>query len=147
MNLDSIAAIAGIVSSVAIVATLAYLAVQSRQANSMLLGNSRQAAMSTDVALLTAILANADTASRILGSDPEEVKSQALLIIFMRSREFQWLQFRAGTLDRQTLESYMSPVNVWLTAELGAAWWASNRRNFDPDFVAFVDAWIAGRTP
>jgi hypothetical protein len=56
MTLDSIAALAEIISSVAIVATLIYLAVQSRQTKDMLLGNSRQAAMSADVTLLTNLL-------------------------------------------------------------------------------------------
>ena len=144
MRLDRLAALSEIVSSVAIVVTLAYLAVQSRQTNEMLLGNSRQAALSTDVALLTNIIDHADAASRILGFTPEDVENQTLLIIFMRSREYQWRQFKNGTLDRETLISNMSPVASWLGGDVGSTWWASSDQAFDPEFVEFVNAWLAG---
>lgn len=142
MKLDRLAATAEIISSVAIVATLAYLAVQARQTNDMLIGNSRQAAMATDVQLLTTQLENPVIASRILELDPEDMQNQALLIIFVRSREFQWFQYRSGTLDRQTFESYMAPVGRWLHSDIGSAWWATSHGTFDPDFTAFVDDWL-----
>lgn len=145
MKIERLAAIAEIVSSVAIVATLAYLAIQSKQTNDMLLGSSRQAAVAADVTLLTSALDHPAAAARILGLDPETMQTQALLIIFMRAREFQWLQYRSGTLDRETFESYMSPASTWLQSDLGAAWWASYHGQFDRDFVEFVNAWLESR--
>jgi len=130
------------VSSVAIVATLVYLAVQSKQTNNMLHGNSRQAAMSADVTLLSTIIDHPDIAGKILGIGSEHVQNQSLLIMFMRTREFQWFQYKAGTLDRETFESYMSPVAFWMHSDVSAAFWARFKRGFDPAFVAFVDGMI-----
>ena len=122
MKLEKVAALAEIVSSVAIVATLAYLAIQSQQTNRMLLGNSRQAALAADLSLLSTQISNPEVGARILELDANGIQNQAMLISFMRIREYQWLQFRNGTLDRETFESYVSPVRFWLTSEIGAQW-------------------------
>jgi hypothetical protein len=120
MKLEKMAALAEIISSVAIVATLAYLAIQAQQTNRMLLGDSRQAALEADLTILSSQINNPEVASRILGYDVEDVQNQALLISFMRIREYQWLQFNNGTLDREAFESYVSPVVFWLSSEIGA---------------------------
>jgi hypothetical protein len=139
MTLEQWAAIAEIVSSAAIVATLVYLAIQAQQAKDMLLGNSRQAVIATDVTLLTNVFNNPDPAARILRMDSKQVEHQSLLILFVRSREYQWFQYQKGTLDRETFESYMSPLKAWLGDGLGAAFWSTNQRSFDQEFVEFVN--------
>jgi hypothetical protein len=48
MKIEKLAAIGELVSSVAIVSTLVYLAVQTQQTNSALIGNSRQATLMAD---------------------------------------------------------------------------------------------------
>lgn len=143
MKLEKTAAIAEIVSSIAIVATLAYLAIQSQQTNNMLVGNSRQAALQADLQLLSNTLNNPETAARLLGLDAEQVQNEALLIHFMRTREYQWLQYQTGTLDLDTLESYMAPVGFWLLSDIGAAWWARSQEGFDPEFAGFVNSFLA----
>ena len=135
-------AIAEIASSIAIVVTLIYLAIQSQQTNSMLVGNSRQAALQADLQLVSNSFNNPEVAARILGIDAEEVESQSLLIHLMRTREFQWLQYQNGALDLDTFESYMTPVDPWLSTEIGASWWAVNQRAFDPEFAEFVNAFL-----
>lgn len=147
MKLETTAAVAEIVSSIAIVVTLAYLAIQSQQTNNMLVGTSRQAGLDADSRLLSDTLNNPEVASRILGFDVERIQNEALLIQFMRTREYQWLQFQRGTLDRETLESYMQPVSSWLSSEIGAAWWATTQSAFDPDFAEFVNALLDRSTP
>jgi hypothetical protein len=147
MKLDKTAAVAEIVSSIAIVATLAYLAIQSQQTNDMLVGNSRQAALEADLQLLSNTLNNPTIASRILGFPVERIQNQALLIHFMRTREYQWLQYQMGTLDRDTLESYVQPVDVWLTSEVGDAWWRENQGSFDPEFAQFINEFLERNRP
>jgi len=132
------------VSSIAIVATLFYLALQNAQTNRMLLGNTRQAAIATDVALLAATMEHPDVLAEIIGIDSESAQIQSMLILFIRSREFQWFQYRNGSLDRETFESYMRPVMTWLGGGAGAAYWADSQSGFDPEFTAFVNEWIAG---
>jgi hypothetical protein len=140
MKLETTAAVAEIVSSIAIVATLAYLAIQAQQTNNMLVGNSRQAALAADIQLLSNTLDNPEVTARILGRDVEQVRNEAVLIHFMRTREYEWFQYQSGTLDQETFESHMTPVGGWLTTEIGASWWASYQRQFDPRFAAFVNA-------
>lgn len=146
MKLERTAAIAEIVSSIAIVGTLAYLAIQSHQTNNMLVGNSRQAALEADVQLFSNALDNPDIMARILGHDVEQVRNESLLIQFMRTREYEWFQYQNGTLDRETFESHMTPVGGWLSTEIGGSWWASYQRQFDPKFVAFVNAILKRRS-
>jgi hypothetical protein len=144
MKLEKMAALAEIISSVAIVATLAYLAIQAQQTNRMLLGDSRQAALEADLTILSSQINNPEVASRILGYDVEDVQNQALLISFMRIREYQWLQFNNGTLDREAFESYVSPVAFWLSSEIGAEWWTGGiQSSFDAEFVEFVDQLVS----
>jgi hypothetical protein len=140
MKLETTAAIAEIVSSIAIVATLAYLAIQSQQTNNMLVGNSRQAALDADIQLLSNTLDNPEITARILGLDVERVENEAMLIQLMRTREYEWFQYENGTLDRETFESHMTPVEGWLSGEIGARWWTSSQRDFDPEFADFVNA-------
>jgi len=148
MKLGRAAALAEIISSVAIVATLAYLAIQSNQTNSMLLGNSRQTALAADMTLLTTQISNPEVGARILGLDAEDAQNQAMLISFMRIREYQWFQYKNGTLDREAFESYVSPVRFWLSSEIGARWWAGGiQSNFDPEFADFVNGLVAGGEP
>lgn len=144
MKLEKLSATAEIVSSVAIVATLAYLAVQARQTNDMLLGNSRQATLMSDMNYLSAALQYPEEAARLLEQPPDDMRESTLLIIFFRTREFAWFQFRNGALDREALESYMRPVLPTLRSEIGASWWASiGQTAFDSEFVGFVNEWMS----
>ena len=144
MKLEKIAALAEIISSVAIVATLAYLAIQAQQTNRMLLGNSRQAALEADLSLLSSQINNPEVGARILELDAQVIQDQAMLISFMRIREYQWFQFKNGTLDRKAFESYVSPVEGWISSEIGAEWWTSvAKSSFDPEFVEFIDQLIS----
>jgi hypothetical protein len=147
MKIEKTAAIAEIVSSIAIVATLAYLAIQSQQTNNMLVGNSRQAALQADLQLLSNMLNNPDAAARVLGFETERVENEVLLIHFMRTREYQWLQNEAGTLDLDTLESYMAPVDFWLLSDIGAEWWDTTQDEFDPEFAGFVNSFLERSSP
>jgi hypothetical protein len=142
MSWEHAATAASIVSSIAVLATLVYLAIQTKQAKSMLLGSSRQAALATDIALLTTVMDHPDAAAKILALDADRVRVQSLLIFFMRAREFQWFQYRSGTLDREAFESYMKPVQGWLGSDTGATYWNAVQQHLDQKFVGFVNAWL-----
>jgi hypothetical protein len=144
MKLEKLAAIAEIVSSVAIVLTLFYIALQARQTNEMLIGNSRQAAIANDVALLSTTIDHPDVLAKFVGLDPDQAQAQSMLIMFLRSREYQWFQYQNGSLDRATFESYLSPISTWLASDIGSAYWAGNKQEFDPAFYRFVDDWLEG---
>lgn len=58
MKVERLAATAEIVSSIAVVIALVYLAVQTQQTNSALVASSRQATMTSDVAMITALVSN-----------------------------------------------------------------------------------------
>ena len=67
-----------------------------------------------------------------------------MLISFMRIREYQWFQYKNGTLDREAFESYMSPVNFWPSSQMSAEWWTDLQGQFDPEFTDFVNSILDG---
>jgi hypothetical protein len=87
------------------------------------------------------------TTARITGRDAERVQNEALPFAFMRTREYQWLQYRNGTLDRDTFESYMQPVAFWLSTEVGTAVWTNSQRSFEPEFAGYVNSLLERRDP
>jgi len=143
LDIQTLSVFAEIVSSLAIVATLVYLGVQARQTNELLIGGSRQASLEADLAFFSANISNPEVSSRILGISPEQMQENSLLNILMRTREYQWFQYRSGSLDRGTFESYMLPTRRWLTTEKGAAFWQILQVSFDPEFVKYINVSLA----
>ncbi len=90
-------AIAQVLGSVAMVVTLIYLAAQTRQTNSALLANSRQATMSAEVAMVgTAVGAphawtNLHKPFAELSLEEQEQATNVLAGL-LRVREYAWFQ-------------------------------------------------------
>ena len=119
MNVEKLAAIGEIVSSIAIVATLAYLALQTQQTNQALFSNSRAQIMSAEVQLAIAY-ANSPVSDYMrnviqdlvpnLQLTDAEIADMARQANFLagevRIREFAWLQYQDGLLDRRVITSY-----------------------------------------
>ena len=145
MRLDKVAAVAEIVSSIAIVITLAYLAIQSQQTNAALFATSRQATMNADVALIIAnldpeIAAATDTSRPY--SELTEVEARIasnFLAAFFRVREFAWIQYKSGILDKATWDSYIAPATRFLRRPGAHQAWQQLSQELDPEFVEYVN--------
>lgn len=150
MKFERLAAIAEIVSSVAIVITLGYLAVETRQTNSALQANSREAAMLADVSILTTFVSNPEMNLNLSSTDLSAVDAAQvdnILAALTRVREFAWFQYQAGVMDSPAWRSYVNPLARVLNLPQGALWWSRYRQELDPGFSTEMDRRIRDYSP
>ena len=153
-------AIAEIFGAIAIVATLLYLsvqttylarqtellAVQTQQTNSALVASSRQATMTSDVAMITALVSNPEawtnTHSPIAELTLQE-QEQVINVMagLLRIREFSWFQFQNGTIDEAAFRSYAGPVARWIRrGDIRTIWETRFAQEMDPGFVSYINS-------
>ena len=105
--LEQSAYIAQVVGVMLIVASLAYVARQLRQNTDAQIAASRQATLASDLSFLSMSMSYPEAALG-LGSETQDVRSTALLVMYLRIREFAWYQYQSGILDETTWESNMT---------------------------------------
>ena len=132
-------AIAEILSSVAIVGTLIYLAVQTRQNTDAMQASTQQTMLMADLAVLD-LAPNRNLSSRVVLTDDEKVELETFLIALVRSREFEWFQYRRAQLGQDLWESYLQGLVSNLSYPRTRAWWGYvSKSAFDREFVATVN--------
>ncbi len=127
MDWNAIGAIGEILGAVAVVATLGYLAVQTRHSVAATQANTRQAILESDQQFISKHLI-LDPAMDVIRwkrdlADDEKAKLGYFLLLFVRMRESNWLQFHSGGLDRETWESYRASIPAVLNSPNGRNWW------------------------
>jgi len=144
LDIKRLAAIAEIISSVAIVVTLVYLTIETRQNTDALLANSRQTALSADLALLENSVNYPELGEVMFGLSPglsdTDVRVRAHIISFLRVREFLWSQYEAGLMDEAAWQSYMRPLESVLSTPAARAILDQYRGN--PAFIAYVEEFL-----
>ena len=140
-------AIAEIGSSVAIVATLIYLAVQTHQNAGAILASSRNALVAGEIALNQQVVENPAIRLARFAENPtsdELIQMETWLIILIRTREHQWLQYRDGLLDENFWQTYLNAIPVVLSYPRERAWWDFVKYDFfDREFVDEIDGMLA----
>lgn len=149
MNWTAISTLCEVAGVVAVVATLWYLALQIRQNTNAVLTTSRQGMLEADMALLSDFMAYGIDPH--LTGDDVELDPQAerrltwMVIKAIRIREFAWYQWKAGSLDAQTWDSYMAPVpGIFSTARARAV---LDFYTGSPEFMALVRQRVAAAAP
>ena len=146
MKLEKIAPLAEIVSSVAVVLTLVYLAIQTQQTNSALVANSQSVTMLADMTLISALISNPEQGGNVHRpfdelTDVEKEQLSNVLAGVLRTREFAWLQYQAGTLDEATFASYMETPVRWIReSEAMRNLWGPISAGVNPDFRSYVNS-------
>ncbi len=106
MKLKKISALAELISAIAIVVTLAYLALETHQNTIAVQATIRQSMLAEDRELVFKQMDYPFVAPWLYGSrqltDVEKTQLASWLIVFIRGRENQWLQYRAGVIDEIT---------------------------------------------
>ena len=146
MDWNAIGAIGEILGAVAVVATLGYLAVQTRHSVAATQANTRQAILESDQQFISKHLI-LDPAMDVIRwkrdlADDEKVKLGYFLLLFVRMRESNWLQFHSGGLDRETWESYRASIPAVMNNPNGRSWWrnfGTRGGYFSKGFVSEVD--------
>ena len=123
--------------------TLIYLSIQTQQNAGAILASSRNALIATEVALNQQAVDN--PAIRLMRSkanptSEELAQLETWLISLVRTREHQWLQYRAGLLDESTWNAYVNALPAVLSNPIERAWWDYVKDlYFEPEFVDEVD--------
>lgn len=114
MNWTAISTISEFVSAVVVIVTLWYVAVQIRQNTKATLANSRQGLIDSELGLLSDYIDHAID-PHFIGDDmplsPEDERRFTWIVIkILRIRDFAWHQYKSGSLDEESWQSYMAPV-------------------------------------
>ncbi len=146
MNTEKLANWSEIVSSLAILATLIFLVVETRQNTQAIEAASSQTALGAETEYLANALQNPEAILSWTKSDPsdeEAVKHYFSLMLFVRSREAIWAQYKSGAMTQDTWERYRRPIQLVFQWPGNRAWWHSEGRLIlDPEFIAEVDSLI-----
>ena len=150
MNWSNLATAAEILSSVAVLATLVYLAIQTRQIAQATQANSRHMTASLDIQLLLHQADNASTFTHV--QDPELTDEQKVFFdgwlgAFLRARELDWLNYKAGVLDHSTWQSYRGGLVIVMSVPNLRRYWTNFRATLDPNFATTVDEIIDETEP
>ena len=149
MKLEKVSAIAELISAIAILVTLGYLAVETQQNTNAVMAGVRQAMLAEDRELLFQQMEYPFVAPALYGAkqltDEEKVQLQSWLVVFVRGRENQWLQYQYGVLDKTTWEAYRTPLRYVLLYEPAKSFWRirSNRGEFAQGFVEDVNQFLS----
>lgn len=149
MNWEMLSAIGEILGSAAVLVTLIYLTVQTQQNTASIQANTRQAILDADQQFLIKIIENPEIFTSRFDpelSDEDKVRLGAYLIMFVRIRENNWLQFRNGVLDEDTWDSYRKSIAPVISDPMSRRWWQNyviGRQVFDSEFVSVVNELLA----
>ena len=151
MTLEQAALIAQIVGVVVVAATLIYLALQVHQGARQMRSEGRQAQLTYDQTgvykfvefpELGRILSQVETPSF-----EEKTKVIFWMIGQMRAREYEWLQYKSGAMDKESWESYRGVIYFVLGTERARALWGLTSGYFNTGFTAMVEEMIRDVPP
>lgn len=154
MDLQSLTAIAGIVSSVAVVVSLIYASVQLRHNTRALMATTYNAVTANSLALLGPMAASQEFAEFLhrAQSDPaalapaEQHRFHAFLLTIFRHWDNLYFQFRHGTLDAEMGEIYARTLTHWLAHPAWQAWFSENSDNCSISLQSLIRKRVGARS-
>lgn len=150
MTFADLGAIANMLSAVAVLATLIYLARQVKQGNMLARSQARQRMVEQANEELYVWMNDADLRESFAQAAPlsreEQGKMHYFLLGAMRSREWEWFQWRDGVIEQDVYCAYHEVIALHLGVPRSRHWWTTvGRIGFNPEFVAEVDAFLADK--
>lgn len=139
-------AIAEICGAIAVIITLLYLSLQTRylatqteQNTAAIAASVRQEMFANDLEYLSKSMEfrSCQLDGQNEWSSPECLNTSAL--IFLRSRENNWLQYRDGVIDEVTYETYNKVLVGMLSDPLVAPLWPRLSVNLSDAFVEYTN--------
>jgi hypothetical protein len=150
MTLSDLGAVANLLAALGVLATLIYLSRQVRQANALARAQARQRMVEQTCEELYVwkndpVLRRCFTKKATL-TEEEHGVLHYFLVAAMRQREWEWYQFRDGSISQDVYQAYHGVIALHLGIPRTRKWWQSvGRAGFDQGFVAEVDTFLAGR--
>jgi hypothetical protein len=132
-------AVAEIVGAMAVVITLLYLAAQTKQNTAAIAASVRQEMFANDLKYLSDEMEfrSCQLEGDNMWSSPECLTVSFL--IFLRSRENNWLQYRDSVIDKDTYETYNKVLSEALSSPEGSELWPRLSRNLSAAFVEYAN--------
>ena len=152
MTISDLGSIANILSAIAVLATLVYLSRQVKHGNMLARAQARQRMVEQTNEELYQWMGDANLRECFARTTEltreEQGKVHYFLLAAMRQREWEWFQYRDGVIKEDVYQAYHEVIGLHLGIPLTRRWWSTvGRIGFNSDFVATVDALLAGRPP
>ena len=146
VNWTKWAAISEIIGSVAIVITLIYLAIETQQNTAATQASSRDTVIESDLAVVQMMVEKPALRLNMYKqelTDAEAVELELFLVGVARTREHQWLQYKNGLLDRETLDAFLTGVTLTFSRPRTREWWNTYAyAYFNDEFVDEVNEFL-----
>ena len=149
MTLSDYALLAEIVSSIGVIASLIYVSIQLKQNTLAKQAESRHAVMSSSVSELFEIMHDSEIMILVLEKEDlspiEQAKLNAYFGATFRAREYSWLQFQNGIIDKPQWKTELTVIqNVFLDSVKVRIWWENlGKLSFSKEFSEFIDKLIS----
>lgn len=140
--LEQLAYISQIVGVVVVAVTLIFLTIQVKQGADQLRSETRQTQLENDQTgvykfveypALGRIFSQTETPSF-----EEKTKLFFWMIGQMRAREYEWLQYKSGAMNKESWETYRGVIFFVLGTPRGRALWGLCKGYFNAGFVKMV---------
>jgi len=160
MNWDAIGAVAELAGAMGVIVSLIYLARQISMTNRNVAQNTIALFNQGEHASLDAILQvnlsqveNRDLAELVLKAysdfstldTVDRFRFSMMLLSSFESHQTFFLQNYRDSAGPETWAYYSRVMDDYLKIPSVANWWRRSRKNFDPNFVAYIDEKLPGR--
>lgn len=127
---------------------IVFLIVEIKQNTELHKSDSRKAIISNDQASLLVALENHDIFKKLgdaeILSQADQYRLSFIFAIDLRNREFEYFQYKSGSLDENTWKSYKDLILMNHATERGRVWWDKVGRGLvNPKFAELVDGMLA----
>lgn len=149
MNWDALGAVAELLAAIGVIISLLYLAVQIRQNTQSVRANTFQDFTRESAETSRLALTNLEMLDEFLpilsGEQPfdpvRHTRFHVVCGLFARNLQSGFVELQRGRIDQRLFDSYASyHIEHWVSRPGWAQWWTLNRKHFDPEFVAWLEA-------
>jgi len=153
MNWDALGAVAELLAAVGVIVSLLYLATQIRQNTQSVRANTYQEFTRESAEISRLMLSNPEMIDEFLPVlsgerpfDPQrDVRFHLTCGLYARNLQAAFVELERGRIDQRLFDSYASyHIDYWVSRPGWEHWWELNRKHFDPEYVAWIDARLAG---
>lgn len=146
-KLQEYALIAEIVGAVAIVISLLFVGYELRRNTEAFYAQTRQAVLESSQEELFEWVRNLDIHNSVIKqgmlTPEEQIKINFFLLALLRVREYSWLQYQDGIIDKRQWDTEAGVIGIVLSSVRTRKWWNKiGRDNFNPEFSAFIDNYL-----
>jgi hypothetical protein len=148
MTLEQFGIYSEIISSVAVIASLIYVARQLKQTTDAIHSQSRESIKDGALSEIFKIFDNPELLLLISDNDDltrlEQSKLNAFFVYSLRSREYSWLQYKNGVIDKSQWDTELAVTKFFLDSIKLRIWWKKFGKNvFSPEYGAFIESLIS----